>query len=129
MRCNLLFTKESTTETKSSDFSAPQRKIVKELDNMETSWSAKQRESYKDKLAALFTKNENRHQFVYILLHTCKEHNGPVTNEKELMNLVESAKDKKSLKSSLRGEIQYQKAIHTKDAQERPDLYKVNSLT
>ena len=37
MRDDLLFTKESTTETKSSDFSASQRKIFKELDNMETS--------------------------------------------------------------------------------------------
>ena len=100
MRDDLLFMKESTTETKLSGFSASQRKIFKELDNMETSWSAKQRQSYKGKLAALFTKNENRRQFVDILLQKCKEHNGPVTNEKELVNLVESAKDEKSLKSS-----------------------------
>ena len=38
------------------------------------------------------------------------------------------AKDKKALKSALRTEIQYQKYIHAKDAQERPDLYKVNNL-
>ena len=44
----LLFMKESTTETKLSDFSASHRKIFNELDNMETSWRAKLRESYKD---------------------------------------------------------------------------------
>ena len=38
-------------------------------------------------------------------------------------------KDKKSLKSVLRTEMQYQKILHARDAQERPDRYKVNNLS
>jgi len=92
-------------------------------------WSAGQRSKYKNKLKSLCTNNEKRKQFVDILLQKCKEHNGPLTNENELNDLVKSFNNIKLLKSALRIELQYQKAIHVRDAQERPELYKVNSLT
>lgn len=129
MRDDLLFIKESLSSTNSAGFSAAQRKIFKALDSMEMNWSAEQRSKYKNKLKLLCTNNEKRKQFVDILLQKCKEHNGPLTNENELNDLVKSFNNIKLLKSALRIELQYQKAIHVRDAQERPELYKVNSLT
>ena len=42
MRDDLVFVKES--ENKSSDFTAAQRKVFKELDGMESSWTNQQEE-------------------------------------------------------------------------------------
>ena len=62
-----------------------------------------------------------------IILKKCKEHNGPLISLQDVACLCNSIKDKKTL-TVLRTELQYQKFIHVKDAQERPELYKVNNL-
>lgn len=136
MRNDLLFVKESERST--SEFTRFHLNIFKRLDEMETKWTKEQRKMYKDKIAASLNVGL-RDQTINMLLNKCKKHGGPVTNEIELRNLinnikdeehmVNTVKDKKLLKSTLRTEMQYQKAVHVKDAQERPELYKVNCLT
>ena len=128
MHDDLVFVKESNKES-TSQFTASQQQIFNALDAMETKWTEVQRNEYKKKYAAMMAKNEKRNDFVNLLLKKYKTHNGPITNEVDLSELMKFyAKDKKALKSALRTEIQYQKYIHAKDAQERPDLYKVNNL-
>ena len=53
----------------------------------------------------------------------------PLTTADEVKHLVENEHDEKKLKSSLRSEVGFQKALHPFDAQERSYLYKMNFLT
>ena len=138
MRDDLLFVKENYVSG-SSRFMGLHQKIFKKLDEIETKWTVEQRNIYKKKLVASLNV-DLRNQTIDMLLNKCKKHGGPVTNEEELKMLVKKIKDeedavvkklkdKKLLKSTLRTEMQYQKAVHIKDAQEIPELYKVNCLT
>ena len=137
MRDDLMFVKESERST--SEFTRLHLNVFKRLDEMETKWTEEQKQMYKDKIATSLNVGL-RDQTIDMLLNKCKKHGGPVTNELELKNLIKnikdegqktnsSAKDKKLLKTTLRTEMQYQKAVHVKDVQERPELYKVNCLT
>ena len=65
-----------------------------------------------------------------ILLQRCKKREGPVVTVSELKALVKQCEDdEKKLKSFLRQEVGFKKVMHPVDAQERPDLYKMNFLT
>jgi hypothetical protein len=55
-------------------------------------------------------------------------HGGPITSVNELERFVKSHKDNEA-KKFLRQEIQFQKTMHTRDIQERADLYKINCLS
>ena len=58
----------------------------------------------------------------------CKEHCGPVTDVKELYQILSKFSDRDTKKFP-RQEIQFQKAMHSRDSQERPSLYKINNLS
>ena len=59
-----------------------------------------------------------------------KKHEGPIVTVSELKALVKRCwDDEKKLKSFLRQEVGFKKVMHPVDAQERPDLYKMNFLT
>ena len=45
------------------------------------------------------------------------------------MNILSRIYDSPDLKKYLRQELQYQKATHSRDSQERPELYKINALS
>ena len=51
-------------------------------------------------------------EFVDIILKRCKEHGGPVTDAKELYQMLSKFSDRDT-KKFLRQEIQFQKAIHS----------------
>ena len=68
---------------------------------------------------------KKRNDFVQSLLKKYKAHNGPITDDSELKAMIKRYKGKN--KSTLRTEIQYQKHIHVRAAQLRPNLYKVKS--
>ena len=127
MRDDLTFAKEAENLP---EITSTQKKIFKQLDAMELKWSTSQRNEYKKRLGEMMSRKQKRNDFVQSLLKKCKAHDGPVTDDSELKTMIIMYKGKdKELKSALRTEIQYQKHIHVKDAQERPALYKVNNLT
>lgn len=104
------------------------QKVFKELDMLEISWSLKQKEQAKTKIAESMAKAKRANEQVDILLKKCKDHNGPITSIKELNVFLKSVKTK-DMKKFLRQEIQFQKITHKRDSIERPELYKVNGLT
>ena len=96
---------------------------------MELNWSTSQRSEYKRR-GEMMSLKQKRNDFVQSLLKKYKAHNGPITDDSELKAMIKRYKGKnKELKSTLRTEIQYQKHIHVRAAQLRPNLYKVNSLS
>lgn len=103
------------------------RSVMKRLDEMELSWSGKQKGKKKERLMENLRKKMRGKDFVDLLLKKCKEHNGPVTSIEELQNLVKE--NSTNLKSYLRLEIQYQRETHQRDAEVRKDMYKVNRLS
>ena len=98
MRDDLVFVKES--EKKSSDFTAAQRKVFKELDGMESSWTKQQEEEYKRKVTKSMEKEPQRNDYINLLLGQCKAHGGPITDESDLKRVVQAyGKNKAALKS------------------------------
>ena len=84
--------------------------VLKNLDEMEVSWSTKQRELQKQKLMSNLQKKVRCNDFVDQILMNCKQNNGPVTTVQELKSLVrENQFD--DLKTILRQEIQYQRVL------------------
>ena len=100
---------------------------LKHLDDMEISWTTKQKEKMKQKLMENLQKKVRANDFVDQLLVKCKQHNGPVTSVNELKALV--SEKSPELKTFLRQEIQYQRVTHQRDVDVRKELYKVNKLT
>ena len=101
--------------------------IMKQLDEMELSWTDLQRTKQKERLLENLMKKRKTNDFMNGILKKCKEHNGPVTSVEELMKLVQI--ESPNLKTFLRLEIQFQRETHRRDAEIRSDLYKVNSLS
>lgn len=58
----------------------------------------------------------------------CKDHGGPVTDVKELNQLVKNTSENK-LKKLLRQEVALKKMMHPNDAKEKPQLYKMILLS
>ena len=83
---------------------------------MEGSWTADQKNICKDN-------NED------LLPINCKKNGGPVASTSDVHNMVARITEPKILKSSLRTEVGFQKALHPFDAQERGHLYKMNQLS
>ena len=86
------------------------------------------KKSYEEKLAKMKMEDDNRLKFLDIVLQKCKLHNGPLTKVDELNRLITDISDEKKLKSALRLDVQYRKSIFIKNAENRPELYKLNSL-
>ena len=103
--------------------------IIKDQTNMEIEWNKSQKACWKEKIKSAIAKNVRKSQYKEILLRKCKEHGGPVTNLDELKKLAQSEMEEKKLKSCLRTEVGFQKALHQFDAQERSHLYKMNYLS
>ena len=95
---------------------------------MERSWTEKQKQILKLKIQDSMLKKQRANDFIDVILKKCKEHGGPVTSISELNQLCLKYNDN-DIKKYLRQEIQYQKAAHRRDSQERPGLYKINNLT
>ena len=68
-------------------------------------------------------------QYKDLLLKKCKQHGGPVATVEDVRMLVNNESDEKKLKSCLRTEVGFQKALHPFDARERSYLYKMNYLS
>lgn len=98
------------------------------LDEMERSWTEKQKQALKLKIQDSMLKKQRANDFIDVILKKCKEHGGPVTSISELNQLCLKYNDN-DIKKYLRQEIQYQNAAHRRDSQERPGLYKINNLT
>ena len=98
------------------------------LDEMERSWTDKQKRILKLKIQDSILKKQRANDFVDVILKKCKEHSGRITSISELNQLCSKYNDT-DIKKFLRQEIQYQKATHRRDSQERPGLYKSNNLT
>ena len=101
--------------------------LYEKLDKMENVWTQNQKDILKARLNESLSKNQ-RDNFVERILIKCKNHGGPLTDIEELQALL-AQHENGSLKKYLREEIQYQKAVHHKDSQERPELYKINNLS
>jgi len=95
---------------------------------MEREWNADQKALQKALLQDSLAKSQRASEFVDVILKKCKDHGGPVTDIKKL-NQMTSKFNERETKKFLRLEIQFQKAMHSRDSQEHPDLYKINNLS
>lgn len=105
------------------------KKIIEELKKMELDWTDSQKQRLKEKYRNSAQKNVRMTQYMDILVKKCKDHGGPLITIKEIQDLVKKISDPKKLKSCLRAEVGFQKAIHPFDAKERSHLYKMNFIT
>ena len=110
------------------DVSKSTKDVIDQLKKMEKEWTKQQKERLKQKIKDAVAKRARKSQYKEILLKKCKLHGGPVTSAEEVRNLVIRIDDN-DLKSCLRAEIGFQKALHPFDAQERSHLYKMNYLS
>ena len=74
-------------------------------------------------------KNSWKSHYKDHLLIQCKRHGGPLTSTSQIRDLVNETHDLTNLKSYLRSEVGFQKALHPFDAKERSHLYKINFLS
>ena len=105
------------------------RNIMKELKSMELKWTDDQKKLWKEKIQKSMNNNIRLAQHKDLLLKRCKQHGGPITSADELKMLYDRSKDEKILRSYLRAEVGFQKALHPFDARERSHLYKMNYLS
>ena len=103
--------------------------ILNHLKSVEISWTADQRRCWKEKIEESVKKNTRKGKYKDLLLNQCKRHGGPFTSRSEIRDLVKKTHDQKILKSYLRSEVGFQKALHPFDAKERSHLYKMNFLS
>ena len=75
----------------------------------------------KTRLQNSLANHQKASEFVDIILKRYKEHGGSVTDVKELYQMLSNFSDHDT-KKFLRQEIQFQKAMHSRDSQERPSL-------
>ena len=73
--------------------------------------------------------NTRKDKYKDFLLNQCKWHGGPFTWTLEIQDLFKETHDQKILKSYLRSEVGFQKALYPFDAKERSHLYKMNFLS
>ncbi|CAL4100113.1 unnamed protein product [Meganyctiphanes norvegica] len=106
----------------------PTRVFSKFLTVWKKTWTVDQKALLKKRLQDSLAKSQRANEFVDVVLKKCKEHGGPIMNVVELNEII-SNYDAKNVKKFQRQEIQFQKATHKRDSQERPDLYKINNLT
>ena len=92
----------------------PDTIIFASLDIMEQEWNADQKALQKARLQDSLAKGQRASEFVDVILKKCKEYGGPVTNIKELNQMI-SKFDNRGTKKLLRQEIQFQKAMHSRD--------------
>ena len=122
---DLVFDKKMTTEDDEVVVLKATKSIVKELNCMEISWTDQQKKRLKDKIENAVKKNTCRGNYKD-LLRQCKNHGGPVGLTEYVQKLVSETSNKKKLKSYLRSEVGFQKALHPFDSKERSYLYKMN---
>ena len=127
IRDDLMFETKMSSE-KDIDVDKATKRIIKQLNAMELDWTESQKKRLKAKIAARVQKRVRKSQYKEILLKTCKKHNGPTTCSDDVRDLLNRVDDDQ-LKSCLRAEIGFQKALHPFDARERPHLYKMNFLS
>lgn len=101
--------------------------IVRELDKLECKWVHSQKNALKEKIKSSLEKKKQYNQYINAVMAKCKEHGGPLVQLTELTELVK--RNPSNLKSHLRNEIILRKSLYPSDVKERPELYKVNSLT
>jgi len=120
----------SSMDDQANRSSESTKRILKQLDEMEMTWSAQQRQEWRARVEHSMQKKARSMQYRDLLLSKCKEHQGPFVNSGEVKAfLTRCADDDKALKSSLRQEIGFQKCLHPVDARERHDLYRMNYMT
>ena len=127
IRDDLMFQKSMVDEESVTDVT---RNIIKELKSMGLKWTDDQKQLWKEKIQKSMNNNIRMSQHKDLLLKRCKKHGGPLTSIAELKVLTnEQSDDEKTLKSYLRAEVGFQKALHPFDARERSHLYKMNYLS
>ena len=124
IRDDLMF---NVTEKNEEDVKKSCFKIIKSLQEMEVEWTKSQKEVSKKRVQESLKKKQHKNDYADVILQRCKQHNGPITNTKELKDFVKKTSNNETRKHR-RNEIIFQRLIHPIDAKERPYLYKVNDV-
>ena len=100
---------------------------MKSLKLMELTWTTQQEKELKKRVEENMKKKEHANAYGDLILKRCKQHNGHITNVKELQVFVKKT-PKDNLNKHLRNEIIFQRVMHPINAKERSHLYKVNDF-
>ena len=125
IRDDLMFTKHEKECTKAFN-PIPSRHVFKILDEMEKDWTEEQKTVKRNRIKADMEKSKRAGNFLGVVIRKLKDYQGPTTSLSELEEMKKMDGDKKKW---LRLELQFQRETNSRDALERPHLYKVNNLT
>ena len=117
-----------TVEKKEEDIKKSLCQIMKSLKSMELFWTTGQEQELKRRVKENMRNKQRAKAYGDLILKRCKQHNGPITNLKELQTFVKKT-PKEDLRKNLRNEIIFQRVMHPIDAKERNHLYKENDTT
>lgn len=122
LRNDLMF----ETHKQVADLERENLKVLKQLKQMEITWTKDQHDQLTKKIKSNLVKQRKTNDYGEAVLSKCKAHGGPFTSANELKASQKSKPE--DIQKHLRYEIVFKRQLNGQDFQCRPSLYKVNGM-
>ena len=122
IRNNVILSKRNSGKVEASA-----RIIKKLLNEREIRWNEKQKTIAEERIELRLNKASKEKDYIKKLLKDCKTWSGPFTSGEELIRTIKLRPDKENF--VVKTEMAYFAYSHRSDKLQRPELYKINSIS